>query len=448
MESRIDNVKRFVSQHHYLSVLVFVVLVKALFWAWSFAVCHWVPLAPKDYFSGGHHLNIDPRITEGRIDPLTIWIYADAEWYLSIAEHGYPGIDGMKKAAEDRAARRGYPYNFVPGDPNAEYCRYTEWDADMKYAFFPLYPMSIALFHLAFPLHAAAFLVTQLISASAFVALYALVLTYFGDKALAFRSLVLLVVFPFSVFYQAYFSEGLFLLLSVLSFYLLKRGRMDLSILCGSLLMLARPTGAAIAIPLAILAAKRSAPAQTRADKRAEKLGRRRRSGLSAIDWRRGVTPFLTLLGLLPLFAYDYFKTGHWNGFALAQRRWGYASQDFLRNILENIFVTGSRFFSLKLFGEHHCQVDYVVMILSLLLLALSYRKLPLELWSFAFLLWLIPVGVKDLMSFSRYISVAFPLFLYLAGIRRRYAFWALAALFLAGSLYIDGRMVTWHWVG
>jgi hypothetical protein len=55
----------------------------------------------------------------------------------------------------------------------------------------------------------------------------------------------------------------------------------------------------------------------------------------------------------------------------------------------------------------------------------------------------------KDLMSFSRYTSVSFPVFIYLAGtMKRKLVFGVVLGCFLAGSLLIDGMMVTWHWVG
>jgi hypothetical protein len=294
----------------------------------------------------------------------------------------------------------------------------------------------------------AAFVATNAISALAFLMLYALTFAYFSDKGLAFRSLVLLVFYPFSVFYQAYYSEGLFLLLAVLSFYCLKKGRVSLSVLCGALLALTRPTGVAILVPLLVLAVKQGLPAPTRAARRAEKLKRQTTVQLGAIDWSRFRAVCLTPLGLAPLLLFDYFNTGHWNYFALAQRRWGFEGSAFLGNFLNNTLVAGSHFFRLKLLSDHDCQVDYTMMLISLAVIVLSYKRLPLELWTFSALQWLVPLLLKDLMSFSRFVSISFPLFIYLAGIRRRFVFWALLGCFLAGSLLIDGRMVTWHWVG
>ncbi len=442
------DLKSLISRHHYLAVVVFILLAKSLFWVWGMAVAQYFPLEPLRYFQGGHHYQIDPRISEHRVDFLNIWIYEDAEWYLSIAERGYPNTAQIMQAAEAQQARRGYPYTFAPGDPVARSRKYTEWDANAKYAFFPLYPLSIALFHLVLPLHLAAFLGGNVISGLAFLALYALVFTYFDDKALAFRTLALLVFYPFAAFYQAYFSEGLFLLIAVLSFYLLKKNHVALAVLCGALLALTRPTGVAILVPLLVLAVKQGLPAQTRIAKRAQKLKRQATIQLSAIDWTRFRWVCLTPLGIIPYLLYNYLQTGHWNYFVLVERRWGFEGSAFLGNFLNNVFVTGVNFFKLKFLSDHNCQFDYLMMLTVLLLLFLSYKRLPLELWAFSALQWCIPLVVKDLMSFSRYMSISFPLFLYLAGVKRRAVFWVLLACFAAGALLVEGRMVTWHWVG
>jgi len=448
VESGASRLRSLVSRHHYLSVFVFILLTKAFFWTWSLAVAHRFPVPPETYFRGGHHYGIDPRIAEHRVDFLSLWIYADAEWYLSIAERGYPNTDRMQKDAAAHAARIGFPYTFAPGDPVAKYRKYTEWDSDAKYAFFPLYPLSIAMVRLVLPLHLAAFAATNAISGLAFLAVYALAFTYFSDKGLAFRSLALLVSYPFSAFYQAYYSEGLFLLLAALSFYCLKKGRTSLSVLCGALLALARATGVAILVPLLVLAVKQGLPAETRAVKRAQKLKGKTAVRIGAMDWSSARMVCLTPLGLGPFLLFNYFNTGHWNYFALAQRKWGYEGGAFLDNFLHNIFVAGSNFFRLKLLSDHDCQVDYAMMLLSLAVVVLSYKRLPLELWSFSALQWLMPLLLKDLMSFSRHLSISFPLFIFLAGIRRQFVFWVLLGCFVAGSLLIDGMMVTWHWVG
>jgi hypothetical protein len=449
MDTGARRIKALISQHHYLSVFLFILVAKILVWGWSLGVSQRVPVTSLRYFSGGHHYQIDPRITEHRVDFLSIWIYADAEWYLSIAGSGYPNTDEIEKAAAEHNALKGYPYHFAAGDPAAKYRKYTEWDKDAKYAFFPLYPMSIAALHSILPLHVAAFVATNAISALAFLALYALTLAYSSDKGLALRSVLLLMFYPFSVFYQAYYSEGLFLLLAVLSFYFLKRGRVGLSVLCGALLALTRPTGVAIVVSLLILAVKQGLPAPTRAAKRAEKLRKQTTVQVGAIDWSRSRMACLTPLGLVPYVLFSYFQTGHWNYFALAQRRWGMQGSAFLDNLLNNLFVAGSNFFSLKFLSDHDCQADYTMMALALAVMVLSYKRLPLELWTFSALQWLMPLVLKDLMSFSRHMSVSFPLFMYLAcTMKRKWVFGVVLGAFIAGSLVTDGMLVTWHWVG
>jgi len=73
MENGSSRLKNLICQHHYWFVLAFILLVKLLFWTWSLAVSHWFPLTPLTYFATGHHYQVDPRITEHRVDFFTLW---------------------------------------------------------------------------------------------------------------------------------------------------------------------------------------------------------------------------------------------------------------------------------------------------------------------------------------------------------------------------------------
>ena len=170
---------------------------------------------------------------------------------------------------------------------------------------------------------------------------------------------------------------------------------------------------------------------------------------MGAIDWSRSRIACLTPLGIVPYLLFNYFQTGHWNYFALAEKRWGFEGSAFLGNFLNNTLVAGSNFFSLKFLSDRDCQVDYTMMAIALVAVVLSYKRLPLELWTFSALQWVVPLLLKDLMSTSRYVSVSFPLFIYLAWtIKRKWVFGVVLGVFVVGNLVIDGMMVTWHWVG
>jgi len=85
----------------------------------------------------------------------------------------------------------------------------------MSYAFAPLLPLLIAAVNLV--LHnvlLSAFVTAQLILLAIFWLVYWLVARWY-DERLAARTVWLLLLYPFSVVYRGYFSEGPFLLLLV-----------------------------------------------------------------------------------------------------------------------------------------------------------------------------------------------------------------------------------------
>ena len=230
-----------------LLVILLIAVCKLLFWGSGFLAARWFPLDPHRYFLGFHHFQAEPRLMDKPVDFFSLWINGDAEWYLSIAAKGYPNQEAM---AADRSATS--PFHFWPWDSTARIFKYTEWESDRKYAFFPLFPLLIALFHLFLPLNLAAFVVTNLVSGLAFFLLHELVLLHTGERRTALVAVLLLMCYPFSVFHQAYFAEGLFLLLAVAAFYFLKQGRWPLAAVSGALLCLAKAPGFLIAVPLLV----------------------------------------------------------------------------------------------------------------------------------------------------------------------------------------------------
>lgn len=423
--------KVFKSNH--LNVLILILAIKAFLWSFCFSVAHIFPLSPVRYFVGFHHFQPEARITEGQVDFFSLGVYSDAEWYLSIAATGYPDAEEIARAATRKEKGEGAPYVFAEGHPLERFYKYTEWDVDLKFAFFPLSPLFISFFHHFMPLNAAAFWVTNLLSTGAFFAFYLLVVLYLKDEKLALKSLLLLIFYPFSVFYQAYYPEGLFLLLSVLSFYFLKRERYLPAVICLFLLSMTKAIGVFLVLPLMVLSLK-TAPV-------GHDKGNLYPLNLLAVG--------CGALGLLPYAFLNYIKTGRWDYFSFILQRWGYESTSFLKNLVDNVVMTGIGFFHLPFFSFHESQLDYVVMLLFALFLLASYTRLPREWWVFSFLLWFLPLITKDLMSFSRYMSVSFPAFVFLASLLRKDGlFYLFLAIFIALSLLVHALLVQWYWVG
>ncbi|NIV37300.1 MAG: hypothetical protein GWN58_50115, partial [Anaerolineae bacterium] len=122
------------------------------------------------------------------------WARWDSAWYTSIAEKGY--VDVATNPA---------------GQTNI--------------AFFPLYPVLVRGLNLA--LHnsfLSGILISNLSFLGAILLLHQMIQTRFGMQA-ASRATWLLCLFPFSFFFSAFYSESLFLLLFVASFFFAERGR-------------------------------------------------------------------------------------------------------------------------------------------------------------------------------------------------------------------------------
>jgi len=181
------------------------------------------------YFHNYHHREIDPRIQGARPAFFDVWMYSDAEWYLTIAEQWY---------SQEKAEDPGYMSTY----------RDVEWTT----AFFPLWPAVIRVVSEIFqiPLKVSAFISAHILSIFAFYFFYQLVFLYFKDRDIAFRSLVLITIFPFSVFYNLFYSESLFLLLSVLVFYFLKKDQPKHALSTSILAGLTRAVGVVTAVPI------------------------------------------------------------------------------------------------------------------------------------------------------------------------------------------------------
>ncbi|MBF6590842.1 MAG: hypothetical protein IVW57_09985 [Ktedonobacterales bacterium] len=161
------------------------------------------------------------HVTPARFsDPLTLWLYKDAVWYLRIAEHGY----------------------------------FYSATSQSSVNFFPLYPLLIHLFQPVVALVVrggtsylvAGMLVAWLAFCAACVVLYRLALDRFGPRA-AVGAVLLLVVYPFGYYFGSAFSESLYLLLGLLAFLGIERRNWWLAGSAALLAGAARPPGLVVA---------------------------------------------------------------------------------------------------------------------------------------------------------------------------------------------------------
>jgi Mannosyltransferase (PIG-V) len=182
-------------------------------YAWSRVVL-WVAVAFAYLLFGS--LVLSPRADGGWL--LELWVRADAGWYLKIVQDGY--------AAGDQST-----------------------------AFFPLYPLLVRLVSglLGGVDVPAALVVTAGAGATAFVLLHRLTRELLGEDD-ARRAVLLLAVYPATLFLGAVYSEALYLALSIAAFQLARRERWVWAGVVTGLAMLTRTAGVALVPALAVLA--------------------------------------------------------------------------------------------------------------------------------------------------------------------------------------------------
>ncbi|MFA6533469.1 MAG: mannosyltransferase family protein [Patescibacteria group bacterium] len=147
---------------------------------------------------------------------ITSWLIFDSTWFLKISQLGYFDIKST--------------------------------------AFFPLWPLVIfniskILYFIDYRI--VGFIVANVMSLLACWLFYDIVKSDYNEK-IAYRSLKYFLFFPMSVFLGTAYSEPLFLLMTLLSFYFLKRKNYFFSGMCVLYASLTKPFGILLAIPLII----------------------------------------------------------------------------------------------------------------------------------------------------------------------------------------------------
>ncbi len=362
-----------------------------------------IPFSSLNYTTNAYHYLSDERIIGGEFDLLRGLGQYDAQWYLHVASVGYPQ------------------------SPHDTHMAYEKDFSGMSYAFFPLYPTILYLVtRVVNNIEISAFVVANILLIANFISLYYFVTHIFNENT-AFKTAWLLFLFPFSIFYRSYFTEGLFLLLLIWFSYFLLKKRWLTSALFLSLLLVTRPNAVVLGLLFSVC------------------IG---------LEYKRKELSLRTLLdailiSIIPLFGwllYCYLHTGDVFYWLTIQSSW-YSSQNITNPLIHNL-ETISRFPYLDLHNFHSSKIDVITLILVGILLFFSRKKLSPELWWMCLLFWLIPLLFKDTMSFTRYQIVAFPLFIYLALQLRGMRYGIVVSLFCVGLFIVSIFFVNWYWIG
>jgi hypothetical protein len=317
-------------------------------------------------------------------------------------------------------------------------------------AFYPLWPLLVRWLS---PLFGGSFLVTGLLlgnvcSLAAWVIFHRLIARRWGKSA-ADWALAFLVAFPGSLFFQFNYTESLFLLLLMVLWWGLESERVVWTWLAGFLLPLTRAVGVLTVLPMA----------WHLMFEQQETKGRKRENdkGDAAVTWRRLVGCIAARrlwLAAAPLVGWGFYLILMWSwtgnafeGFS-AQRYWGVNSVGNLWKVPK--FVTG--FFTATTWHEYTGSLlDRCSFVLLLYCLPAMWR-LDKSWLVWTCVLGLVPAMSGTFVSFTRYMSCAFPVFVTLGVVlgkpEWRWSRYFLLAVFSALHVTLVWRFVNFRWAG
>ena len=312
---------------------------------------------------------------------------------------------------------------------------YTDW---WRTAFFPLYPLleRSMLFFTQSP-YIAGLLISNSVGLLMLVVLYRLVNEDFGQQR-AMRTVLYLSVFPTAFFFAAAYNESLFVCLTLLSFYYMRRGRWWLAGIFGCLASLTRSAGLLLLVPFAYEYLYQH---QFNVKKfRIDTLS----GGLIALG-----------TGLFALYCYVTFHDAL--AFSHAQAQWLRQLHAPWDAFLLTIHYIGSTGF-LSFIALHNL-LDLVPDLFMLVIVILSFVgpwRMPPHLISYSLyalisyvFFQLFPVmNAFPLTSVPRFLLELFPAFIVLAGIGKHRGF-NLNYLMISGALlfFMLIQFLTGHWI-
>lgn len=294
----------------------------------------------------------------------TMWSNFDGTRYLAIAEHGY----NLRQESVD------------------------------DYAIFPVYPWFIKSFNLFGNYLASGLFLSHLFLILALYILYRLVLLDFKPK-IARSAIYLLLMFPTAFFFGSVYSESLFLLLVVLSFYFARKDQFFLACMIAAIASATRVTGVFLWPALIYEYWLRNGE-----------------------DLKRSFSPsaiwlVLPPLGLLSFMRFQFIRTGNAWLFATIQMSLQNEPVDKLI-LIHQVFY---RYGRMLIFTDHLDPLFFTVVLellsasLVLLVLILSVKKIRFSYWLFAALSYLLPTFTGTFSGMPRFTLVLFPVFMYLA---------------------------------
>lgn len=313
-----------------------------------------------------------PRPQDLRYFGISPWANFDGDHYLAIAMHGY-----------DASVAR----------------------------FFPLYPIIIKIIANPFsrisnPYYT--FIIGMFVSNLSFLAacliLYKLLRTEYSYKT-SFWTIIFLLVFPTSFFFGSIYAESLFLLLTVLSFYLVRKRKWLLAILSATLLPITRSVGLVILPALFI-------------EWFLQQKEKNKPPSIIIL-----LSLFLIPLSLIGYAFFNFIKFKDWLYFVHAQTELSNGRSSSIILIPQTLFRYGKMLITVPItqYIWHIVFLELAMFFFAAILLYIAYiKKIRLSYLAFAILAFLIPTSTGTFTGLPRYVIVLFPMFIALALIKNK----------------------------
>lgn len=299
-----------------------------------------------------------------------------------------------------------YPFGNFDG---AYYLLIAQNGYTINAGFFPLFPLSIALLsptignilpsELSY--YFSAITLVTIFFFLSLIFMYKLILLDF-KKNIAFLSIVFLLVFPTSFFFASIYSESLFLLLSLMSFYFARKKRWFISCVFAGLLSITRIVG--IAILPAILYE------YVKYEKSKFKI--------------KILSFFLIPLGLLGYMVFNLLKWGNPFYFIVAQGKFqNNRTVDSVILLPQTIFRYIKILLTLNpnIYEWWIALIEISVFIFAVIFLYVSWKKrIRFSYILFGILTLTFPVSSGTLSGIPRYVLPVFPIFIALSLIENR----------------------------
>ena len=285
--------------------------------------------------------------------------------------------------------------------------------------FFPLYPILLRLlaevlgggqaFGLAY--FVSGLLISNLSIIAALLFFQKLISIDFPKK-IAWQSIILLLVFPTSFYFASLYTESLFLLLSLLSFYFARKKKWFLAGVFGMLLSATRVVGIAI-LPALIY----------------EFIKEERKLSAKALSL------LLPPVGFLSYVFYNFWQFGNPLLFVQAHE-----NINPTRSVYSVVFIPQTLFRYIKILATTLGQYEWWIALLELssflfavTMLYIAYKKkVRVSYLLFSILALLVPVSSGTFSGLPRYILVLFPMFIGLALVKNSYLKVAYVAISVA----------------